>query len=260
MALEKNLSLANRLISALPAPKRAAFLEYCELVELKFNEVLTQAGQSLDYAYFPVDSFVSVVMHSDDAPNVQVAMVGNEGMFHTSLVLRVATSAFTGRVQGAGRAWRIHCDALKFQLLENDCLCDVLNCYVDVCQTHLAQQAVCMNYHTVGQRLARWLLMTRDRSHSSELFLTHQVLAFMLGVRRESVSRAASAFEKRGLISYSHGYMMLLDEAGLEKLSCNCYQASLLAYEQTLGCWPSSRAGRTPGFKSLAGADNRRHA
>ncbi len=234
MALEKDLSLANRLISALPASERARLLEYCELVELKLNQVLIQAGQPLDYAYFPLDSFVSVVMPADDAPNVQVGMVGNEGMFHTSPVLRVVTSAFTGRVQGAGRAFCIHRGALEFLLLENKGLRHVLNRYVDVCQTQLAQQAVCMNYHTVGQRLARWLLMTRDRSHSSELFLTHQVLAFMLGVRRESVSRAASAFEKLGLISYSHGYMMLLDEAGLEKLSCNCYQANLLAYERTL--------------------------
>lgn len=235
MALEKDLSLANRLIAALPAPERTAFLENCELVELKLNDVLVLAGQPLDDAYFALDSFVSVVLPADDAPNAQVAMVGNEGMFPTSLVLGVATSAFTGKVQGAGRAFRIHRDALQCRLLEDACLRDVLSRYVDVCQTQLAQQAVCMNYHTVMQRLARWLLMTRDRSHSSELFLTHQVLAFMLGVRRESVSRAASALEKLGLISYSHGYMMLLDEAGLERLSCHCYQADLLAYERALG-------------------------
>ncbi len=235
VALEKDLSLANRLISALPAPERALFLEHCELVELKLHEVLIHAGQSLEYAYFPVDSFVSVVMPADDAPHAQVGMIGNEGMFPTSLVLRVATAAFTGKVQGAGRAFRIHRRALQFRLLEDAWLQDVLMHYVNVRQTHLAQQAVCMNYHTVGQRLSRWLLMTRDRAHSSELFFTHEMLALMLGVRRESVSRAASSFGKLGLISYSHGYMMLLDEAGLEKVSCNCYQSSLLAYERTLG-------------------------
>lgn len=234
MALEKDLSLANQLISALPASGRASFLAYCDLVELKHRQLLIQAGQSLDYAYFPVDSFVSVIMPAADAPSVQVGMVGNEGMLHTSLVLRVAISSFTCVVQGAGRAFRIHRSALQYRLYEDACLRDVLSRYADVRQTHLAQQAVCMNHHTVRQRLACWLLMTRDRSHSSELFLTHQVLAFMLGVRRESVSRAASDFEKMGLISYSHGYMLLLDEAGLEKAGCSCYQANLLAYERTL--------------------------
>lgn len=241
MAFEKDLSLANRLISALPATGRALFLEHCELEELKLHESLLRAGQSLDYAYFPVDSFVSVVMHSNDAPDAQVWMVGNEGMFPTSLALCVGSSAFGSRVQGAGRALRIPRGALQFRLRKDACLRNVLNRYVDLRQTDLAQQAVCMRYHMVRQRLACWLLMTRDRSHSSELFLTHEVLAFMLGVRRESVSRAASAFEKLGLISYSHGYMVLLDEAGLEKVSCNCYQAHLLAYERTL-----MRASKVP--------------
>lgn len=234
MAVGKDLSLANRLISALPAPERALLLAHCELVELRHRQVLSQAGQPLDYAWFPLDSFVCVAMPSDDAPNVQVAMVGNEGMLHTSLVLRVAASAFTGAVQGAGRAFRIPRGALESRLLEDPFLRDVLSRYAAVFQTHLARQLVCVSHHTLLQRLARWLLMTRDLSHSSELFLTHQALAFMLGVRRESVSRAASAFEQRGLVSYSHGYMMLRDEAGLERISCHCYRASLLAYERIL--------------------------
>ena len=235
MAIEKDLSLANRLISALPAPERALFLEYCELVELKLDKVMIEAGQSLVYAYFPVDGMVSVVVPADDAPDALVAMVGNEGMFPVSLVVRGATSAFTCKVQGAGRAFRIQRGRLQFLQLDNEGVSDVLNRYVDVCQSQLARQAVCMNYHTVRQRLARWLLMTRDRTHSSELFLTHQALAFMIGVRRESVSRMARVFEERGLISYSHGYLMLLDGAGLEQLSCRCYQANLLTYEKTLG-------------------------
>lgn len=234
MAFEKDLSLANRLISALPATERALFLAHCELEELKLHASLLRAGQSLDDAYFPVDSFVSVIMPSDDAPDAQVGMIGNEGMFPTSLALGVGTSAFGSRVQGAGRAFRIPRSALQRRLREDACLRDVLSRYVDVRQTDLAQQAICMRYHLVRQRLACWLLMTRDRSHSSELFLTHEVLAFMLGVRRESVSRAASAFEKLGLISYSHGYMVLLDEDGLEKVGCSCYRAALLAYERTL--------------------------
>ena len=101
-------------------------------------------------------------------------------------------------------------------------ICDILQRYVAVRQSHLAQQAACMNYHSVEQRLARWLLMARDRTQSSEVLLTHEVLARMLGVRRESVTRIAGLFEKRGLISYSPGYVMLLDETGLLRHACSC--------------------------------------
>ena len=232
--LQKDLSLANRLISALPAQERSLFLEHSELVEVKHHAVLIKAGQVSDHAYFPVDSFVSVVLPVDDAPDIAVGLVGNEGMFNISLVLGVATASLTGLVQGAGRSFRIHRSALQHLLVEGTVLRDVLNRYVDVCECQLAQQAACMNYHTVEQRLARWLLMTRDRAHSSELFLTHEVLALMLGVRRESVSQAANAFQKFGLISYSRGYVMLLDESGLATAACKCYQADLMVYERTL--------------------------
>ena len=232
MAFGRDLSLANRLISALPAPDRALFLEHCALVELRLDELAGQAASRQRHAYFPVDGFVAVVLPAVDAPAAQAALVGKEGMFPTALVLGVTSPGFGFRVQGAGRAFRIDHAALQFLLRENESLSNVLGRYVAACQVQLALQAVCLHHHTVGQRLARWLLMTRDRAHSSELFLTHQVLAFMVGARRESVSRAASFLEKRGLISYSHGYVMLLDEPGLEKTSCACYRASLRAYEQ----------------------------
>ena len=235
LLLQKDLSLANRLISALPTQERAVFLEHCELVELKLNEVLIEAGAPLEHAYFPTGSFVSLVLPVLDAPDVQVALVGNEGMFGTSLVLGVTISAFACKIQRGGRAYRIHRTALQLLLHEDPYLRDTLNRYVSVRQTHLAQQAACLNYHSIEQRLARWLLMARDRSQSKEVFLTHQALAVMLGVRRESVTRIAGVFETRGLISYSPGYVMLLDEAGLLRLACSCYQSDLLAYEHTLG-------------------------
>lgn len=233
--IQKDLSLANRLISALPTQERGTLLEHCELVELKLHQVLIEAGAPLEHAYFPTGSFVSVVFPVLDAPDVQVALIGNEGMFGASLVLGVSISAFTCKIQRAGRAYRIHRTALQFLLDEDLYLRDILNRYVGVRQIHLAQQAACLNYHSVEQRLARWLLMARDRSHSSEVFLTHQVLAVMLGVRRESVTRIAGLFEKRGLISYSPGYVMLLDEAGLLRLACSCYQSDLLSYKRAFG-------------------------
>ena len=233
--LQKDLSLANRLVSALPAQERAVLLEHSELVQIKLQDVLVKAGDALDHAYFPLDSFVSVVLPVLDAPDVQVALVGNEGMIGASLVLGIAISAFNCQVQRGGRAFCIHRTALQHLLNEDAYLRDILQRYVAVRQSHLAQQAACMNYHSVEQRLARWLLMARDRTQSSEVFLTHEVLARMLGVRRESVTRIAGLFEKRGLISYSPGYVMLLDETGLLRLACSCYQADLLAYEGALG-------------------------
>ena len=222
MLLQKDLSLANRPVSALPAQERAVLLEHSELVQIKLQDVLVRAGDALDHAYFPLDSFVSVVLPVLDAPDVQVALVGNEGMIGASLVLGIAISAFNCQVQRGGRAFCIHRTALQHLLNEDAYLRDILQRYVAVRQSHLAQQAACMNYHSVEQRLARWLLMARDRTQSSEVFLTHEVLARMLGVRRESVTRIAGLFEKRGLISYSPGYVMLLDETGLLRLACSC--------------------------------------
>jgi CRP-like cAMP-binding protein len=235
LVIQKDLSLANRLISALPTQERGVFLEHCELIELKLLKVVQHAGAPLEHAYFPMDSFVSVVLPILDAPDVQVALVGNEGMVGTSLVLGLNTSALTCKIQRGGRAFCIHRTALQHLLNEDPYLRDILLRYVSVRQTHLAQQAACLNYHSVEQRLARWLLMARDRAQSSEVFLTHQVLAGMLGVRRESVTRIAGLFETRGLISYSPGYVMLLDEDGLLRLACSCYQSDLLAYERALG-------------------------
>lgn len=233
-AIHKDLSLANRLIGSLPAHDRALFLERSELVELKIHKVLTQAGQPAEHAYFPVDSFVSVILPVEDSPHLEVGLVGNEGMCNTSLVLGVNISSFTNLVQGTGRAFCIDRNTLQQQLHESSSLREVLMRYVSVRENHLAQQAACLNYHTVEQRLARWLLMTRDRTHSSEIFLTHEVLSLMLGARRESVSQAASTLQKRGLISYNRGYVMLLDEYQLETTACRCYKADLRVYHRIL--------------------------
>jgi len=254
--LQKDLSLANRLISALPAYERAMFIEHSELVELKPQTVLTEAGQAPEHAYFPVEGFVSILlpMEQPHTPGLGIALVGSEGMCHTSLTLGVALSSFTSLVQGAGRAFRIHRNALRLRRAEDASLRTVLHRYVDVFASHMAQQAACLHYHSVPQRLARWLLMTRDRADSRELFLTHEALGLMVGVRRESVSQAAGVFQKNGLISYSRGYLMLLDEARLEAQACPCYRADLLAYERTLTLPLTALEDNFPGASPRAGA------
>jgi CRP-like cAMP-binding protein len=231
---QKDLSLKNQLVASLPSSPRALLLEHSELVELALHAVVTRPGEPGKHAYFPIDSFVSVILPIHGAADMEVALVGNEGMFSTATVLGVKDSCFVTRVQGSGRALKIHTDALRMRRADDADLRHILFRYIDVLTCQLAQKAACMTYHTVEQRLARSLLMVRDRAHSSELFLTHESLALMLGVRRESVSQAANSFQKRGLISYGRGYVVLLDERALKHTACACYQADLDVYARTL--------------------------
>ena len=233
----KYLAQANRLVAALPAESRALFLERCELVNLNRQDVLTQAGQPTDYAYFPIDSFIASILKLEDASAVQFGLTGNEGMVNVSLVLGISVTSMTSVVQGAGRAFRICQHELQEQLETTPILRAVLHSYLALRMDQLAQNMACASCHSVEQRLARWLLMAQDCAHSSELLLTQEVLAFMLGVRRESVTQAASSLQKQGLISYSRGDIMLLDEPGLKAVACECYQTNLAIYERAMGSY-----------------------
>lgn len=230
--MPKDLALANRLIALLPSQRRRVFLEHSELVELKLSVVLAKAEHETTHAYFPVDSFMSLSLPMIGAPNAGFMLVGSEGMFSASTALGITESAFTCTVQGAGRALRMQEFELKRLLLEDACLRELMQHYIHVCLNRLALQAACVGLHTIEQRLSRLLLMMRDRADSTELFLTQDTLALLLGVRRESVTRAAGELQRRGLISYGRGYLMLLHERGLESVSCPCYQADLIFYDQ----------------------------
>lgn len=229
---QKDLSLGNRLIAALPAFQRGLLLEHSEFVELKLHAVVVHAQERIDHGYFPIEGFVSNVFQVDGAADTEVAMIGHEGMFSTDIVLGVAQASFSTVVQGAGRALKVHRNALRLRRADDSSLRDILMRYVAVGHRQAAQKIFCMNHHNVKQRLARSLLMARDRGHSNEMFVTHDALSIMLGVRRETVSIAASALQQSGLISYSRGYVMLLDESALEAASCPCYSAELDAYNK----------------------------
>lgn len=226
---QKNLALANRLLAALPAFERSEFLACCALVELTPQALLVPAGMAPLQAWFPVDGLVSVSLPVRGSAEMAVAQAGCEGMFPVSLALGAAASPFAHRVQVAGRAFCIGREALAQHQQARVSLREVLQQHANACLGQLAQQAVCLNQHTVGQRLVRCLLRMRDRQHSRELFVTHDVLSRMLGVRRESVTQAAGALQRRGLLSYSRGYLMLLDEAALQGLACGCYAADVQA-------------------------------
>lgn len=233
---------ANRLISALPTSIRRQVLASCERVELKFAQVISGTGNRVRHVYFPLDSFVSIVTVLTDGSHLEVGIVGDEGVLGASLILGVGVSPQHAVVQGAGAALRMTAAAFLRHCAKSAAFSQRMNRYIYVLMAQLAQLAACTHYHVVEARLARWLLMTRDRAHSDEFHLTHEFLAYMLGVRRVGITEAASALQKRGLIEYSRGNIGVLNWAGLEKASCRCYSQGKALYTRTLG--PASARAR----------------
>lgn len=231
----EHASAENRLIGALSQRSRRHFLASCEHVELGFADVLCESGERIRNVYFPTGGFISLVTELGDGARLEVGIIGNEGMLGTSLILGPNTSPQHAVVQGAGGALRMSATAFRRHCRPGSELREMLNRYVDVLMRQLAQTAACTHYHLVEARLARWLLMTRDRAHADQFRLTHEFLAYMLGVRRVGVTRAARSLQEQRLIDYSRGHITIRDSAGLEFASCACYQRGNEMYEQTLG-------------------------
>jgi len=226
---------ANRLIASLSGRTRRDFLASCESIELDFAEVLCKPGERIRHVYFPIGGFISLVTVLADDARLEVGIIGNEGMLGVSLVLGMDTSPQQAVVQGAGTALRMSAHAFDRQWRRNPSLREDLTRYVHVLMSQLAQTAGCTHYHLLEARLARWLLMSRDRAHSNQFRLTHEFLSYMLGVRRAGITSAATALHARGLIDYSRGLVAIVNGKGLEKAACRCYQQGNAMYEQALG-------------------------
>jgi CRP-like cAMP-binding protein len=224
----------NRLLEALPSSDRQRMLAECETVELAFADVLYTPGERLTEVYFPIGSFISIIMPVDESASLEVGLIGNEGMFGIPLALGVDVSPVRAVVQGAGSALRMDAVAFCRELGRSAALQREVDRYVFVHLSQLAQTAACTRYHVVEARLARWLLMTQDRAHASTFHITQEYLAFMLGVRRVGVTKAASSLQKRNLIHYSRGNITVLDRRGLKAASCGCYQADRESYDRIL--------------------------
>jgi CRP-like cAMP-binding protein len=214
---------ANRLLSALPQKEYERLLPDLEQVALSFAEVLYEPGAQIRHVYFPNDSVVSLLAEVADRSTLEVGVVGNEGVAGISVFMGVDASPHRAITQGAGTAMRMKASLLRKESGRTGSLHGLLHRYAHSLLAQVSRSAVCNRFHVVDARLARWLLMSGDRLGMDEFRLTQDFISNMLGVRREGVSKAASVLQKNELINYSRGHIKILDRAGLEAVSCECY-------------------------------------
>jgi CRP-like cAMP-binding protein len=230
----------NHILDALPAEERERLFAHLTLVEMPLGMVLYESGEVLRHIYFPTDSIVSLLYVMKDGASAEIAIVGNEGAIGVSLFMGGETTPSRAIVQSAGHAYRLTGRRLKDEFERHGQLLHVLLRYTQSLITQMAQTAVCNRHHTVDQQLCRWLLLSLDRLPSSRLNMTQELIANMLGVRREGVTGAAGKLQKLGVIRYSRGHITVLDRPKLERLSCECYGVVKTETDRLLTARPHS--------------------
>jgi CRP-like cAMP-binding protein len=213
----------NHLLAALPAEERGRIFADLEQVDLPLGKVLYESGDALAHVYFPADAIVSLLYVMEDGASAEIAVVGNEGLIGIALFMGGETTPSRAIVQSAGVAYRMPGQRLKDAFFRHGDLQPLLLRYTQSLITQMAQTAVCNRHHSVDQQLCRWLLLSLDRLPSNTLKMTQELIANMLGVRREGVTEAAGKLQKLGVIRYARGQITVLDRPKLEALSCECY-------------------------------------
>ena len=226
--------VTNTLIDTLPRTARNRLLSICQSVELVSGFLLSGSDTPARHVYFPTGSILSLLTSSKDSPVLEVGMVGSEGMLGLQVVLAVATVPLQASVRGSGTAWRVAAEPFNRELADSRALQRNLNCYLQVTLLQLSSEARCVRFHQISQRLARWLLMTHDRTHADSFNVTQAIIAHLLGVRRVGIAMAAGALQRRGIIKYARGVLTIVDRKALELQSCRCYETGRKTYARLM--------------------------
>jgi len=229
----------NLLLAALPEDEWQRWKPQLELVEMPLGEVLYEPGSLMSHVYFPTTSIVSLLHVMENGASAEIAVVGYEGIVGVSLFLGGDTTSSRGVVQSAGVGFRLSVQFIKGEFSHSPVLRLMLR-YTQALMTQMSQTAVCNRHHSLDQQLCRWLLLSLDRLRGSELLMTQELIANMLGVRREGVTASALKLQKSGLIQYARGHITVLDRDGLERRTCECYGVVKKEYDRLL----SDSAGR----------------
>jgi len=224
----------NHLLNMLPPGECRRFQEELEQVELPLGASLCEPYQTMRYAYFPIDALVSLLCLMEDGSSAEISVVGFEGIVGVSLFMGGETTPSRAVVQSAGSARRVPGSVLKELFSRSAVMQRLLLRYAQALLTQMAQTAVCNRHHCLDRQLCRWLLLSHDRVGGRELHMTQELIANMLGVRREGVTHAASKLQEAGLIRYHRGHIKILDTAGLEARACECYGVVKREYERLL--------------------------
>lgn len=222
----------NLLIAMLARGERQRLIELCEPFPLKLSAVIAEQQIRTRHVYFPVEGFASLVIEVDGRPGLEVGMVGREGMIGAELLLGQSRAPWRSVVQGAGTAWRMKATHFQQTLVESPPLQRLVGRYLAFRVEQLTLASACERFHEISPRLARWLLMSQDRAQSDSFHVTHEFLAFMLGVRRVGVTVAASELQRMGLIVYRRGELTVLDREGLAAQACSCYGSNAASYSR----------------------------
>jgi CRP-like cAMP-binding protein len=229
----------NHLLASLPAAEWTRWEPLLELVDMPLGYVLYESGLTLSHVFFPVDCIVSLRYVMEIGSSAEIAVVGNEGMVGISLFMGGETTPSRAVVQSAGRGFRLEAQAMKNEFNRAGPVLHLLLRYTQALITQMAQTAVCNRHHSLDQQLCRWLLLSLDRLRGNELVMTQELIANMLGVRREGVTDAALKLQKNGLIRYSRGRIEVLDRARLEERTCECYAVVKKEYDRLLPAIPA---------------------
>jgi CRP-like cAMP-binding protein len=224
----------NHLFRALPADARERIFPHLEPIEMPLGYVLYESGSHMGHVYFPTYSIVSLLYVMEDGASAEIAVVGHEGMVGVALFMGGETTPNRAIVQSAGHAYRLKGALLKEEFNRSGALHHLLLRYTQALLTQMAQTAVCNRHHSLHQQLCRWLLLSLDRLSSNKLSMTQELIANMLGVRREGVTEAAGRLQEQGLIQYQRGHITVLDRPGLEASCCECYAVVKREFDRLL--------------------------